>query len=331
VTTSYLLDLAGNQVTELNASGGWKHTNLFLGGRLLATYEGPYGTASAGYHFHLTDWLGTQRMQTTASGIQEETCTNYPFGDGLSCIGSADATEHHFTGKERDAESGLDYFFARYLNSNLGRFMTPDWAAAPTAVPYATFGDPQTLNLYAYVNNNPNTGIDIGGHWGTDQQTAEMAQEAADAAGKQALLGEDRGGGSNLGTPSGSGSGNGTDKTPPKPPDPKPPVPAPKHDPKPDAKPVPVPVPAVIAPRASPQFNANQGAVTQPGAETPPPTLKPAPVRGVEEEKSALQKAVELLQNVIENFSDGALRDFIPPVFIPPSVQEKLKKTPPIV
>jgi hypothetical protein len=42
--------------------------------------------------------------------------------------------------------------------------MTPDWAAKPTAVPYATFGDPQTLNLYAYVNNNPNKGIDLDGH-----------------------------------------------------------------------------------------------------------------------------------------------------------------------
>lgn len=70
----------------------------------------------------------------------------------------------HFTGKERDAESGLDYFFARYYSSDLARFMTPDWAAAPTAVPYATFGDPQSLNLYAYVNNNPNTGIDMDGH-----------------------------------------------------------------------------------------------------------------------------------------------------------------------
>ncbi len=85
------------------------------------------------------------------------------FGGGLSCTGT-DATEHHFTTKERDAESGLDYFYARYYSSILARFMTPDWAAAPTAVPYATFGDPQTLNLYAYVNNNPNTGIDMDGH-----------------------------------------------------------------------------------------------------------------------------------------------------------------------
>jgi RHS repeat-associated protein len=165
VATSYILDLGGNQVTELNASGGWKHSNAWAGGRLLATYEGPAGTDTVGYHFHLTDWLGTQRMQTTAAGNQEEECYSYPFGDGLTCTGT-DATEHHFTGKERDAESGLDYFGARYLSSDLGRFMTPDWAGKPTAVPYALFGDPQSLNLYAYVGNNPNTGIDLDGHLG---------------------------------------------------------------------------------------------------------------------------------------------------------------------
>jgi len=34
----------------------------------------------------------------------------------------------HFTSKERDTESGLDYFFARYYTSDLARFMSPDWA-----------------------------------------------------------------------------------------------------------------------------------------------------------------------------------------------------------
>jgi RHS repeat-associated protein len=132
---------------------------------MVATYEGPAGQAAQGYHFHLTDWLGTNRMQVSPIGLSEETCTSYPFGDGLSCTG-LDATEHHFTQKERDAESGLDYFGARYFTSNLGRFMSPDWADAPTSVPYADFGDPQSLNLYAYVGNNPNTGIDMDGHWG---------------------------------------------------------------------------------------------------------------------------------------------------------------------
>jgi RHS repeat-associated protein len=159
VATSYLLDLSGNQVTELNASGGWKHSNVWAaGGRLLATYEGPAGTDTVGYHFHLTDWLGTQRMQTTAAGNQEEECYSYPFGDGLTCTGT-DATEHHFTGKERDAESGLDYFGARYLSSDLGRFMTPD----PGKISLRTLANPQKWNKYNYVLNNPLAMIDPDG------------------------------------------------------------------------------------------------------------------------------------------------------------------------
>jgi len=71
---------------------------------------------------------------------------------------------YKFTGKERDSESGLDMFGARYYGSSLGRFMTPDWAAKPTAVPYAMFGDPQSLNLYSYVHNNPLFKADDDGH-----------------------------------------------------------------------------------------------------------------------------------------------------------------------
>jgi RHS repeat-associated protein len=71
---------------------------------------------------------------------------------------------YKFTGKERDTESGLDEFGARYYSSSLGRFMIPDWAGKPTAVPYASFGNPQSLNLYSYVNNNPTTTRDPDGH-----------------------------------------------------------------------------------------------------------------------------------------------------------------------
>ncbi len=55
-----------------------------------------------------------------------------------------------------------DEFGARY--SGMGRFMTADWAATPTNVPYAHFGNPQSLNLYSYVNNNPTTTADPDGH-----------------------------------------------------------------------------------------------------------------------------------------------------------------------
>jgi RHS repeat-associated protein len=55
-----------------------------------------------------------------------------------------------FTGKERDAESGLDYFGARYFGSSMGRFMSPDDFTKDTHV-----ADPQSWNLYAYARNNP--------------------------------------------------------------------------------------------------------------------------------------------------------------------------------
>ena len=69
-----------------------------------------------------------------------------------------------YTGKERDAESGLDYFGARYYASSMGRWMSPDWAARATPVPYAKLDNPQSLNLYAYVGNNPHSRMDPDGH-----------------------------------------------------------------------------------------------------------------------------------------------------------------------
>ena len=56
--------------------------------------------------------------------------------------------------------------------------MIPDWAAKPTDVPYASFGNPQSLNLYNYVNNNPTTTRDPDGHETQDTLDPQAAQEA---------------------------------------------------------------------------------------------------------------------------------------------------------
>ena len=85
----------------------------------------------------------------------DQQCYNLPFGDGQVCNGP-DATEHHFTGKERDTESGLDYSGARMYASTMGRFMSPD----PSGLVYADPTNPQSLNLYSYVLNNPLKFID---------------------------------------------------------------------------------------------------------------------------------------------------------------------------
>jgi RHS repeat-associated protein len=90
----------------------------------------------------------------------------------------ADYNPEAFTGKERDSESGLDYFGARYYGSALGRFTSPDWAANPQGVPYANLEDPQTLNLYGYVRNNPLSKPDPDGHDAQQTLTPEQAQEA---------------------------------------------------------------------------------------------------------------------------------------------------------
>ena len=101
---------------------------------------------------------------TNADGsVVEEDLDYYPYGGIVA--GSLDNVpqNYKFNGKERDAESGLDNFGARYNASTLGRFMTPDWAARPTTVPYAVFGDPQSLNLYGYVRNDPVSRADADG------------------------------------------------------------------------------------------------------------------------------------------------------------------------
>ena len=108
-------------------------------------------------------------MVTDSAGNIKSESDYYPWGDELQFT-NADSNHYKFTGKERDSETGLDYFGARYYSNGLGRFITPDWAAKATAVPYADFADPQSLNLYTYVRNVPTTKRDPDGHnWLTDQ------------------------------------------------------------------------------------------------------------------------------------------------------------------
>jgi RHS repeat-associated protein len=167
LSNQYLLGLGGEQVTELNGSGAVQHTNVFPGGGLLATYDFAHG----GLHFALSDPLGTRRVQVSGAGTPELNCLSLPFGNSLgnaratNCVpapGSLavapDATEHHFTGKERDTESGNDYFEARYYGSSLGRFLSTDNGKDQHVE------NPQSWNLYSYGRNNPLIGTDEDEH-----------------------------------------------------------------------------------------------------------------------------------------------------------------------
>jgi len=87
-----------------------------------------------------------------------------PYSGGVYPSGP-DIESQKFTGKERDAETGLDFFGARYFSGAQGRFITPDWSDEATPVPYADLHDPQSLNLYTYGRNNPLTNADTDGHF----------------------------------------------------------------------------------------------------------------------------------------------------------------------
>jgi RHS repeat-associated protein len=128
--------------TEANGSMTWAHSNVWTAGTLLATYDWN------GLHFYLNDPLGSRRVQTDSLGVVEQSCTSLPYGDGESC--GTTPTEHLFTGKERDTESGNDYFGARYYASSMGRFMSPD-----PLLNSGRPGNPQTWNRYTYGLNNP--------------------------------------------------------------------------------------------------------------------------------------------------------------------------------
>lgn len=137
---------SGSWLNELQF-GVWTDY-IFAGGKRVA--KAPGVAATSGTQYYHSDHLGSARLMTDASGnpVAGSEATFLPFGQEYS---PTTAGNHYkFTGKERDSESGNDYFGARYYGSTMGRFLTPD---APFADQHLT--DPQSWNLYTYVTNQP--------------------------------------------------------------------------------------------------------------------------------------------------------------------------------
>lgn len=139
----------------------WKRF-VFFNGQMVARRDASTGNV---YYFY-SDHLGSMGVVTDSLGQTIENESDYyPYG-GERVVTSALSDEpYKFTGKERDTESTLDFFGARHYSSVLGRFIGADYSDFfPFPVPSADFGDPQSLNLYAYTDNNPSTNADPDGH-----------------------------------------------------------------------------------------------------------------------------------------------------------------------
>lgn len=156
----YWHGLEGQVLDESDTSGNITDEYVYFGSGRVAHLTQPDSTV----YYYAEDQLGTSRAMLQDG--QTDLCYDadfYPFG-GERPYTDLCSQAYRFTGKERDAESGLDYFGARYYASSMGRWMSPDWAANPEAVPYSKLDNPQSLNLYQYVLNNPLSQKDDDGH-----------------------------------------------------------------------------------------------------------------------------------------------------------------------
>jgi RHS repeat-associated protein len=156
----YWYGSGGDILAETDASGNTSAEYIFFGGKRIAMLP-----ASGNPIYYVEDLLGTSRVITTSSGIVCYDADFYPFGGEVAYTNSC-SQNYKFEGKERDTETGNDDFGARYYSNRFARWLSSDWSSVPVPVPYANLANPQTLNLYAMVADDPESFADLDGHAG---------------------------------------------------------------------------------------------------------------------------------------------------------------------
>jgi RHS repeat-associated protein len=187
---AYTYDGDGNRVRKSNSSSTgtlyWYMTPGIVGesdlnGNLTDEYvffdgERVARKSTNGVFYYFSDHLKTASVITDSAGNIKAESDFYPWGGELQFVAN-DSNHYKFTGKERDSETQLDYFGARYYSNGLGRFVTSDWSATPVPVPYADLTDPQSFNQYSYVRNIPTVKVDADGHDGGVGTDVEVDME----------------------------------------------------------------------------------------------------------------------------------------------------------
>jgi RHS repeat-associated protein len=183
-TTNYSYDGEGRRVMKVASSGAKTIYVYDAMGKLAAEYSEVATSLPCTTCYLTADHLGSIRVVTDIIGNLISRHDYLPFGEEITTANrttelgyATDNIALKFTGKERDAETGLDYFGARYFSAAQGRFTSPDeftggivdpftgqQVGQPGPLPYADITDPQTLNKYVYVRNNPLRYIDPDGH-----------------------------------------------------------------------------------------------------------------------------------------------------------------------
>ena len=167
-TESYAYDGNGQRVGKSGPGG----TTVYVYdafGQLAAEYSTAVASTPLCTTCYLSaDHLGSVRLVTNQAGNVVSRHDYLPFGEEMagnapgrnSQFGASDNVSQRFTGQERDSESGLDYFGARYFGSALGRWTSPDVLNVTND---RLLNPSRTLNKYVYGANNPLSLVDPDG------------------------------------------------------------------------------------------------------------------------------------------------------------------------
>lgn len=185
---------AGTEILdESDGSGNFTNEYVFFGGKRIAMRN----VSAGNIYYYEEDMLGSSRTMVQAG--QTSVCFDadfLPFGYEKD-VTTTCTQNYKFEGKERDTETNNDDFGARYYSSQFGRWLSADWSSVPAPVPYANLTNPQTLNLYAMVSDNPESFADLDGHCGQIVPGAAIATQPCSNPGSNTH--EDEGNGFNSG------------------------------------------------------------------------------------------------------------------------------------
>ena len=150
VTTSYVWDASPLLPETLTATTAGTTTRYLYGGALLAQQD------AGGFSYLHRDGLGSTRLVSDASGAAGAAVAYDAFG---AITGGGQPSSFLYTGQQLDPESGLYYLRARTYDPAVGRFLQRDAVVGAA-------NDTQSLNRYAYCENDPVNVVDPSGRFG---------------------------------------------------------------------------------------------------------------------------------------------------------------------
>ena len=154
----YWYGSGGEILSETDAAGNTLNDYVFFSAQRVAMVP-----VTGGALFYAEDSLGSSRVMVQSNGTLCYDADFTPFGAERAYTNTC-AQNYKFEGKERDTETQNDDFGAREYSWRFGRWLSADWSAVPVPVPYANLTNPQTLNLYSMVADDPESFADLDGH-----------------------------------------------------------------------------------------------------------------------------------------------------------------------